>query len=103
MQKSEQTENIIIQHTLQKCWHRPCEVWEGQQRLASHLHREPQLSVFLPTLTQGSAWCEGSQSRALPCASVIHHIFHQPKAQKRNLNFFLPPNVLYTSKTQPPL
>lgn len=40
---------------------------------------EPQA---LCVLTQGSAWFEGSQSRAPPCASVIHHTFHQPNTQK---------------------
>lgn len=76
-----QTENIIIQHT--NC--RSADTgtvrygmakadWQGACK------GSPRPSVFLPVLTQGSAWFEGSQSRALPCASVINSPYF-PSAQ----------------------
>lgn len=53
------------------------EGWEGQSTLASSARGFQALSALASRLTQGSAWFEGSQSRALPCASVIQHTFHQ--------------------------
>lgn len=44
-------------------------------------------TVLWPALTPGSAWFEGSQSRAPPCASVTQHTSISPASREKPISY----------------
>lgn len=84
------------------------ELWEIAQSgylINLSLQSKPQvlseLNFLASRLTQGSAWFEGSQNKALPCASVIQHtISSTPPSRETSISS--PKSVTHDPRVQPP-